>query len=261
MSIQRETSSVGAPGLRDSGLASRSPNRLLASLPSEEYERLAPHLTRMPMRSQEILHKQESPIDAVYFPGGGACALVKKTEDGRTMEIGAVGAEGATVFFGLSHAPCDVVVQLMGPHVDVMPLEVLTREMERRGALYDRINSYSYALVSQLMQLTACSCLHSAEQRCARWLLAAHDRAGRDEFRFTHDFVATMLGLRRPTVTIVMASLKAAGVIAHHQRATVTILDRAGLERMSCECYQVMRSTLKRLLSNRSAPVTDLAVQ
>lgn len=227
-----------------------SANKLLGSLPHEDYERIAPHLKRVPMSMKEILFKQDAPIEGVYFPGGGACALVKTTAEGQTAEIAVVGAEGvigASVFFGLHRAPCDVIVRMAGPAAEIMPALVFTKEMEQRGALYNRVIRYSQALMMQIMQSTVCNGLHSAEKRYARWLLATHDRAGHDEFRSTHEFVATMLGLRRPTVTIIAGNLQRAGLISHG-RGTVRILDRAGLEAASCECYRAVRSTFSRLL-------------
>ena len=142
---------------------------------------------------------------------------MKATEDGQTAEMAVVGAEGiigAAVFFGLHHAPCDVIVQMAGPGAHILPVHLFRDEMERHGALYNRVVRYSQALMSQIMQSTVCNGLHSARERCARWLLGRHDRAAQDEFPFTHDFLATMLGLRRPTVTIVAGQLQAAGLSA-----------------------------------------------
>ena len=227
-----------------------SSNNLLASLPRDEYDRLAPHLKRVPMRVGEVLYKQDAPLNSIYFPGGGACSLVKPTEDGHTLEIGVVGAEGAigaTVFCGLRHAPCDVIVQIAGPYADVLPAALLADGDERFSALNDRLLRYTQALLMQMMQATVCNCLHSAEKRCARWLLAAHDRAGEDEFRFTHEFAAARLGLRRPTVTLVAGALQAAGLI-DNQRGRVKIVNREGLDAAACECYRAVQSSLTRLL-------------
>ena len=241
----------------------RSTNNLLASLPRDEYDRIAPHLSRSPMRVGQVLYKQDAPLDTIYFPGGGACTLVKLTEDGYTTEIAVVGAEGAigaTVFCGLNHAPCDVIVQIAGPYADVMPAALFADDPNYFSALHNRITRYSQALFMQMMQATVCNCLHSAEKRCVRWLLAMHDRAGQDEFRFTHDFAATMLGLRRPTVTLVAGSLHAAGLI-EGRRGKVKIVDRAGLEAASCECYRAIKSSLTRLLPEATRPDAALTVQ
>lgn len=253
MSIQREVSPLQP--IVTHGIATERPaNKLLASLPAEDFQRIAVHLKRVPMLARQVLYRQGAPIDSIYFPGGGACALIKATEDGHMTEIAVVGTEGAVgtgVFFGLNHAPCDVIVQMPAPFAEVMPAQAFALEMERRGALHNRVIRYNQALMMQLMQSTACNGLHSAEERCARWLLSSHDRAGQDEFHFTHEFVATMLGVRRPTVTLVAGSLQAAGLI-EHRRGRVKILDRAGLEAVACECYRVTRTTVSRLLPELS---------
>ena len=242
MSIQSEVALPKTPY----AAPKQSSNTLLASLPLEEYQRIAVHLRSVPMRVKDVLYKQDAPVEAIYFPGGGACTLVKTTEDGRTAEVGVVGREGmigGSVFFALGVAPCDVVVQMAGP-CDVLPLDAFTMEMERRGAFQRRVANYSALRMTQLMQATACNSLHSAEQRLARWMLALRDRANGDELPFTHEFASTMLGLRRPTVTLIAAKLQATGVI-EYRRGSVRIVDRAGLEASACECYRAIKTTFE----------------
>lgn len=239
MSIQGEVSPLAISQTAVFVTPKQSLNNLLASLPVEDYERIGAHLKPVPMRVKQVLYKQNAPVEAIYFPGGGACMLVKRTEDGRTAEVGVVGREGViggSLLFALGISPCDVIVQMAGP-CDELPLDAFAKEMERRGALHRRIATYSGALVTQLMQATACNSLHSASKRLARWLLVLHDRTNGDELPFTHEFASTMLGLRRPTVTLIAAKLQAAGVI-EYRRGTVRIRDRAGLEAASCECYR-----------------------
>jgi len=225
-------------------------NKLLASLPPEDYERIAPHLRSVAMTLKQSLYKQDEPIQDVVFPNGGACSLVKTLQDGQAAEVASIGAEGVvggSVFFGQRVAACDVVVQLPGPAADVMPANVFNAEMDRRGAFFNHVIRYNQALMSQIMQTTACNGLHSAEERCCRWLLMTHDRAGQDDFPLTHEFLALMLGVRRPTVTLVVASLSAAGLI-ESRRGSIRITDRVGLETASCECYQAVKATWRRLL-------------
>ena len=228
----------------------RSSNKLLASLPVEDYERIEPSLRTVPMKLKQVLQKQDNPIEHVYFPGGGAFSLVKTLQDGQVAEVATVGAEGAVgagVFFGQRVADCDVLVQLTGPGAQAMSAEVFTAEMDKRGAFYNRVVRYNQALMSQIMQSTVCNGLHSAEQRCCRWLLMTRDRAGVDEFPMTHEFLATMLGVRRPTVTLVANALQQAGLI-QYRRGAVKIVDRAKLEAASCECYATVRDQMRRLL-------------
>ncbi len=229
-------------------------NKLLASLPAEDYRRIAPHLRRVPIHLRQVLHRQDEAIEHVYFPNGGACSLVRTLQDGQTAEVATIGAEGAigtNVFFGHRTAECDVVVRVPAAAV-ALTTEAFNREMERRGAFFNRVIRYNQALMSQIMQTTACNSLHSADARCCRWLLMTHDRAGRDAFALSRQFLAAVLGIRRPAVTIVVASLEARGFI-RYQRGVVTIADRGGLESASCECYHRVKSTWERLLPELSA--------
>jgi CRP-like cAMP-binding protein len=237
---------------------SRSPNRLLASLPVEDYDRIARHLRNVPMKLKQVIHKQNEPIRNVYFPHGGAFSLVKTLQDGQVAEVATIGAEGAigvSVFFGQKLADCDVIMQLPGPGAQTMTADDFNVEMERRGTFYNRVVRYNQALVSQIMQTTVCNGLHSAEQRCCRWLLMTRDRAGSDEFPLTHEFLSLMLAVRRPTVTLIAAQLQQAGLI-QYRRGFVTIFDRQKLEAASCECYQTVKSQMRRLL-----PEVDAAAE
>ena len=238
--------------------ASQSSNKLLASLPIEDYQRIAPSLKSVPMRLKSVFHRQNAPIDEVYFPEGGALSLVKTLNDGQVAEVATVGSEGAVgagVFFGQRVADCDVLVQLTGPSAQMMSAEAFNAEMTRHAAFFNRVVRYNQALMSQIMQTTVCNGLHSAEQRCCRWLLMTHDRTGTKEFPLTHEFLATMLGVRRPTVTIVANALQQAGLI-QYRRGSVTIVDRAKLEAASCECYATVRDQMRRLLPDVQAPLS-----
>ncbi|HUQ97912.1 MAG TPA: Crp/Fnr family transcriptional regulator [Gemmatimonadaceae bacterium] len=210
------------------------------------------------MKLKQVLQKQDGPIDDVYFPGGGAFSLVKTLQDGQVAEVATIGAEGAVgagVFFGQRVADCDVLVQLTGPGAQVMKAELFTAEMDKRGAFYNRVIRYNQALMSQIMQTTVCNGLHSAEQRCCRWLLMTRDRAGSDEFPMTQEFIATMLGVRRPTVTLVANALQRAGLI-RYRRGVVRIVDAERFEAASCECYATVRDQMRRLLPEIQAPLS-----
>ena len=233
-----------------------STNRILSALPVEDLQRLSPHLTPVSLRMKQVLMKQGGLIDSIVFPSSGVCSLVRVTEDGQTAEIAPVGSEGAiglATFFGQADSPCDVVVQVPGTG-HALPLDVFKTEMATRGALFNRVVRYSQAVMSQVVQTATCNALHSAEQRCCRWLLMTHDRVGRDEFPLTHEFVATMLGVRRPTVTLVLAELQRAGLISY-RRGTVVILDRDRLAATSCECYRTVKTSFERLLPEIPTPV------
>lgn len=239
---------------RDNFDSPQPANKLLASLPREDYQRIAPHLRSVPTKRRQVLQHQDEPISEVYFPSGGALSLVKTMHDGQVAEVATVGAEGAvgaSVFFGQRINECDVLVQLPSG-AQAMPADAFNAEMEKRGAFYSRVVRYNQALMSQIMQSTVCNGLHSAEQRCCRWLLMTRDRAGSDEFPMTHEFLAAMLGVRRPTVTLVAAHLQRAGLI-QHRRGFVKIIDREKLEAASCECYQTVKQQMRRLLPDIDA--------
>jgi CRP-like cAMP-binding protein len=228
----------------------RSNNRLLRTLPPEEYERVALTLEAVSMRAKEVFHKQGEPIREVYFPGGGACSLIKVMEDGMAAEIATVGNEGmlgSGVFFGDAVSTGEALVQVADGYAHKMPVAAFLLEMGRHGAFYNRIIRYSQAFMTQVMQTTVCNGLHNVEQRCCRWLLMTHDRVGEDQFRLTHEFLAAMLGVRRPTVTLIAAKLQLRGLV-RYRRGHLTITDRPGLEKASCECYQTVRETFSRLL-------------
>jgi CRP-like cAMP-binding protein len=171
-------------------------------------------------------------------------------EDGAVVEVATVGREGLigiAAVFGAPVSTGEAFVQIAAEPAAVMGIEAFRREMDRRGAFFDRVTRYSQAFVTMLMQSVACNGLHSAEQRCCRWLLMTHDRIAQDEFPLTHEFLAIMLGVRRPTVTLVMAELTRAGIISH-VRGHIRIVDRPALELAACECYRNIRMASDRLL-------------
>ena len=225
-------------------------NNLLASLPAEDFRRVSADLTWRTLRVRQTLHKNGEPLTEIYFPGRSVCSITNVMEDGGIVEVATVGREGlvgVNAVFGNSVASGDAFVQIAGEPAAVMGIEAFRREMERRGAFYDAVTRYSQAFVSLLMQSIACNGLHSAEQRCSRWLLMTHDRVGQDEFALTHEFLAIMLGVRRPTVTLVIAELARAGMVSH-VRGHIRIVDRKALEGAACECYRNVKMSFDRLL-------------
>jgi CRP-like cAMP-binding protein len=225
-------------------------NKLLATLPAGEYQRLQGNLILMPLNMRQVLHKEGQPIREVYFPSGGACTLTKTMQDGQTAEVATIGNEGvigAGVFFGDKLSASDTFVQVAGCSAYKISTEHFMAEMERRQALYNRVTRYMQALLTQVMQTTVCNGLHSAEQRCCRWLLMTCDRVGTTELKLTHEFLAIMLGVRRPTVTLIMQSLHVAGLV-DTMRGSINIVNLAGLEAASCECYQSVKANFHRLL-------------
>ena len=245
---------TSADAVVESRVRSLPVNKLLASLPAEEFERILPQLTVVPFKFKAVLYKQNEKIQDVFFPGGGACSLTKVMRDGRIAEIATIGNEGvigASVFFGDDQAFGETIVQVAEGEGFKMSVEAFVTEMARRGSFYNRVIRYTQALMSQVMQTTVCNGLHSVEQRCCRWLLMTDDRVQSDNLRLTHEFVSIMLGVRRPTVTLIMGDLQNAGLV-ENRRGTIHIVDRSGLEAASCECYATVKATFARLLPELS---------
>jgi CRP-like cAMP-binding protein len=224
-------------------------NRLLVALPREEYDRLHPNLVKVPLPLKEILYEANGPIAHVFFPLNGVVSLVIMMEGGFTLEVGTIGNEGMVgtpIFLGAESSPTRAISQVPGEALR-MQAKVFQEEMRRAGPLYVLVQRYTQAMINQISQSTVCNRRHSVAKRMCRWLLMSHDRVGTDEFPLTQEFLAQMLGVRRPTVSAVAGALQTAGLITYH-RGTLTVLDRKGLEAASCECYRVVREELDRLL-------------
>ena len=189
------------------------------------------------------------PTKFVYFPTTGLFSLLSTPEDGRTVEVGALGCEG---FVGLpvvfeDEAPAfDTIGQVAGKAWR-MRAEDLAAELKGEGPLRRLLLRFAQAQLTQSGQTAACNRLHEIDQRTARWLLHCADWVARDRFGLTQEFLAYMLGVRRPSVTTAAALMQRAGFITYH-RGTIEILDRPGLEGAACECYALIRDEYKRLI-------------
>ena len=224
-------------------------NRLLAALPPDELERLQPELIDTTLEHERKLELPGAPATHVYFPWGGVCSMTTVMADGRMVEVGTIGNEGMvgmSVYFGGMLLEVLTVVQIAGPGAHMMRAGVFAAEMERRGPLYELVRRYSQALLGLIMQSVACNGLHAVDQRCARWLLMSHDRAG-PSFLLTQEHLAAMLGVRRSSVSEVAKRLQAQGLMKY-ARGRITILNRRGLEKLSCECYDTVRANFDRLV-------------
>ena len=199
--------------------------------------------------SRSIADEPGETAEDVLFPVHGLISMVATMDDGASVEIGMVGNEGmfsVSAVLGDERPQHRAMVQLAGSALQI-PARVLRQEAQASAALQALLLRYVQATLSAVGQSAACNRLHPLEQRCARWLLSAHDRAGVDQFRMTHDFLAMMLGVRRPGVTVAAQSLQADGLITYNH-GTMTVLDREGLEATSCECYRTIRGNFERLL-------------
>jgi len=227
----------------------RPKNRLLASLPAEDLKRILPHLETISMTVKEVVHKRGEPLRHVFFPNGGMFSVTSMMVDGTAIEVATVGVEGmlgSVAFYGGDKMPGETMLQVLDSTAERMPLAAFAEEIERRGALFEAVGRYAQGMLTLVMQSTACIGLHQVQERCCRWLLMTLDRVGTDHFDLSHEFLAMMLGTTRPTVTIVAGALQHAGLI-RYTHGHVTIVDRAGLEAASCECYSSIRTEFARL--------------
>jgi len=224
-------------------------NGILSALPDGELRRLLPELTTVSLDSGQVIYEPDEPIDHVYFPVDAVISVISVLSDGSTVEVATVGNEGmagVAAFLGATSAPHRSLSQVPGTAAR-LPAAVLRDVAHRNGALADRLRRYTQALLNQIAQTAACNRMHSIEARCARWLLMMHDRAQVDHFQLTQRFLAQMLGVRRATVTVAAGRFQQAGLI-RYRRGKITVLDRAGLEGVTCECYAVVRRQYERLL-------------
>jgi len=228
-------------------------NLLLAALPPDDVQRFRRSLDVIRLPLKKFLHRPGDVIEYVYFPGGGFCSELTVLESGEMVEVATIGREGMVGIFAATDghvAPSAAMVQAESEICYRLPAAVVRSELDRGGRFSDLVTRYTHAHIAFIMQSTACNAVHTVEQRLARWFLMAHDRVGKDEFLLTQEFVAMMLGVARPTVTIVAGTLQKAGLIAY-RRGTVTILDRERLEAAACECYRVGTDLLLSVTNKR----------
>jgi CRP-like cAMP-binding protein len=226
-------------------------NRLLGLLPPRELRALAQHLEPIPLTQQKVMHEPNEPIGEVYFVTRGVVSLVKDLETGETIEIATVGPEGmigTTLALGSDSSDHRAIVQVPG-EAFCMKANVFKRAVKDSASLQNVLMRYSVALLNQVAQSAACNRVHTVDERCARWLLMTHDRVKSDSFPLTQKFLAQMLGVHRPTVSVAAAMLQKAGYI-HYVRGTITVEDRKGLEEASCGCYRAISKEYDRLLGD-----------
>lgn len=224
-------------------------NRLLAALGAEDYERIRPLLRTTPMTYGEVFVEVDGPFADVYFPVVGVISAILVLDDGRTIEVGTVGNEGMAgvpVFLGAERSPTKIYCQVTGEVVR-MEAGAFRDEIGRGGPLAVIARRYVQAYINQVSQSVACNGLHTIEERLCRWLLMTHDRMGSDILPLTQEVISEMLGVRRPSVSVVAGTLQKAGLI-RYVRGRVEILDRPALESSACECYRIVRREFDRLL-------------
>ena len=230
-------------------------NRLLAALPRAELEAIEPYLEHVDLERRMIAYDSERPITHVYFVEDGVISIVSLVLDKSAIETATIGREGMIglpLFHGVDVVPEQAFVQVPG-HGYRMTAQAFRQVIVSCPTLQRLLHRCSVAIFTLAAQHSACNRLHSMEQRCARWLLTVHDRMSGDEFNLTQDFLSQMVGVRRATVSEVASELQKAGLISY-SRGHIVIVNRAGLERASCECYRIIRSTFARLLEGHDEP-------
>ena len=238
-------------GSRAATITSPNPhqNHLLDALPTSDYQRLAPHLELVPMKLGDVLYESGAKLRYVYFPTTSIISLLYVMEDGASAEIAIVGNEGIlgiSLFMGGESTPSRAVVQSAGLAFR-LKAQLLKDEFGRFGPTMRLLLRYTQALITQMAQTAVCNRHHSVDQQLCRWLLLSLDRLQSNELSMTQELIANMLGVRREGVTEAAGKLQEAGLIQYH-RGRIAVLDRTGLERRACECYQVVKSEFDRLL-------------
>ena len=217
-------------------------NLLLLSISDDDYNLLRPHLEYVNLPSHLVLHEAGGKLEYAYFPNRGLISLVVVMKDGKTAEAGIVGNEGFSgtpVAVGMRRSPLRAVVQITGNGFRV-EAGALQSTLESAPRLQLMLSRYAVIRGLQVAQTAACNRLHDIEQRLARWLLMTQDRTHAGSLPITHDFLATMLGTDRPTVSLTAAELQRREVI-EYTRGAVRIVNRKKLEESACECYAVIR--------------------
>jgi CRP-like cAMP-binding protein len=217
-------------------------NRILLSIPDDEYTAIRPHLEYLALERHNSLHEPNETPRFVYFPNTGLLSLVVVTEDGRTVEAGIVGKEGIaglTSAVGLTRNPLREVVQIAGDGFKIGSV-ALQKALSSTQQLQILLSRYAVLHGLQVSQTAACNRLHGAAQRLARWLLMTQDRVDAGILEITHDFLATMLGTDRPSITVAASNLQSKQLI-EYSRGAVKILNRKKLESFACECYGVVQ--------------------
>jgi CRP-like cAMP-binding protein len=217
-------------------------NVILLAISDSEYSSLRPHLEYVNLPNHLVLHQAGAKLEFAFFPNRGLISLVVVMKDGKTAEAGIVGNEGFTgtlAAVGLSRSTLQAVVQITGDgfRVEVSALQDI---LESTPHLQMMLSRYAAIRSMQIAQTAACNRLHDIEQRLARWLLMTQDRVDSGELLITHDFLATMLGTDRPTVSVAVGVLQKKKLI-EYTRGTVKIVNRKKLEASACECYGVIR--------------------
>jgi CRP-like cAMP-binding protein len=229
-------------------------NLLLDALPDPEWKRWQSVLEKVEMPLGQVLYESGATLTHVYFPTTSIVSLLYVMENGASAEIAVVGNEGlvgVSLFMGGESTPSRAVVQSAG-HGLRLKAQLMKNEFDRAGPVLHLLLRYTQALITQMAQTAACNRHHSLDQQLCRWLLLSLDRLRGTHLAMTQELIANMLGVRREGVTEAALKLQQAGLISY-ARGHITVLDRAGLEKRTCECYVVVKREYDRLLPEKLA--------
>jgi CRP-like cAMP-binding protein len=240
--VARRDFQIAQSGERTNGAGKPVSNKFLLSIPDSEYRAIRPHLEFLSLPHNRSLYEPNRPLEFVYFLNAGMVSLVVETEDGRTVEVGEVGKEGVAgipAAVGMKKSQVREIVQIDGNGFRMRGgiLQSLLSSIQHFQLMLTR---YGVVQGLQIAQTAACNRLHNIQQRLARWLLITQDRVDSPKFAITQDFLATMLGTDRPTVSLTTAILQKKQIIVH-TRGMVQILSRAKLQSCACECYEAIQ--------------------
>jgi CRP-like cAMP-binding protein len=231
-------------------------NRILGALEPDSRKRIDPHLEAVSFKLGAIVCEASGFLKHAYFPQGSVLSLLTVLENGSAIETANIGPEGAFGLFAAMYSRVSFnrcLVQLEGAMVRC-PIELLQSEFKGSEHVRNLFVSYSETQLSQVQQTVACNAMHTTQQKICRWLLMMHDRAEGKALPYTHEFLSHMLGANRKSVTLAAQAMQKAGLISY-RRGNMQVLDRAGLERASCECYAIVRERFDAFLKPPSRAV------
>ena len=229
-------------------LDARPANKILRLLTRRAFLRVGPKLKPTKLRAKQILYRPKQHIGEVYFPENAVICQMSLMGNGDTIETATVGLEGASwisASIGAPSMPCETVVAI-GGDAHALDIDDLDREMQENEHFRDVLTQYSHALLIHSMRLTACTGLHSLEQRCARWILTTLDRVPEQRFSVTHEFLGMLLGARRPSVSGVIEDLQRRGMLKV-ERGRVLVIDRPRLRTVACDCHEVIKENYEQV--------------
>ena len=222
-------------------------NCLLAAFPRAVLNKIGPQLEPITLQRGMILHEPRAAVQYVCFPDCGLVSLVKGMRDGRTVEVGAIGIDGMTSIhrlLGMEPSTFETIVQVEGFGRRVK-INTLRAQLEKSHDLKALMLRYMSHRVNQLAQTAACNRLHTLRQRCCRWLLIAQDNVQAETYTLTHEFLALLMGVTRPSVSLTLGALQRQGLI-NSRRASITVVKRQALEQESCECYEFIETRFRK---------------